>query len=93
MSKRLCVLQVTPHKPNTDHVSYFQNKDNCDFFFVTHDAENSEALQFCPNTTWTDTRNILAEKVPKEYDYYAFIDYDYVLKPQRENNVLNQMLA
>jgi len=92
MSKRLCVLQVTPHKPNTDHVSYFQNKDNCDFFFVTHDAENSEALQFCPNTTWTDTRNILAEKVPKEYDYYAFIDYDYVLKPQRENNVLNQML-
>lgn len=92
MSKRLCVLQVTPEKPNPEHIKYFKDKPDCDFFFVTHDAENPDALEFCPNTTWTDTRNVLADKVPKDYDYYAFVDYDYIFHPQKDKNVLGQML-
>ena len=92
MSKRLCVLQVTPEKPSAKHMEYFKDKPDCDFFFVTHDVENPDALQFCPNTTWTDTRNVLADKVPKDYDYYAFVDYDYIFHPQKDKNVLDQML-
>ena len=57
-NKRLCVLQVTPTAPNPKHVEYFQDKKECDFYFVTHDEEHPDALKFCPNTTWTDTRNI-----------------------------------
>mgnify|MGYP001270555615 CR=1 FL=1 len=97
-NKRLCVLQVTPAVPNPEHVEYFANKEQCDFYFVTHDEDHPDALKFCPNTTWTDTRNILAELVPKQYDYYAFVDYDYELEPYQAAGmpeklpVLEQML-
>ena len=90
--KRLCVLQVTPKKPNPDHVSFFENKEDCDFFFVTHDSPNEKALKFCPNTTWVDTRNILADLVPKEYEYYAFVDYDFIFEPKGTLGVLEQIL-
>jgi hypothetical protein len=92
MQKRLCVLQVTPSEPNPDHVTYFENKKNCDFFFVTHDEENPKALKFCPGTTWAETRNLLVELVEKKYDYYALIDYDYILRPQKELGVLEQII-
>lgn len=92
MKKRLCVLQVTPAEPNPDHVNYFKDKEDCDFYFVTHDAPHPDALEFCPNTTWTDTRNILVNKVPKVYDYYTFADYDYIMRPQGNLSVLDQML-
>ena len=92
MRKKLCVLQVTPESPNVEHVSFFRDKEDCDFFFVTHDAPHKDALEFCPNTTWTDTRNILADKVPKNYDYYAFVDYDYEFVPLREKEPLDQIL-
>lgn len=93
MGKRLAVLQVTPENPNEKHVSLFSDKEAADFYFVTHDAENKDALKYCPNTTWVETRNILADLVPKEYDYYAFVDYDYVLRPQRDLGALEQILA
>jgi hypothetical protein len=90
--KRLCVLQVTPTSPTQKHVELFSNKENCDFYFVTHDALHADALQYCPNTTWTDTRNVLADKVPKNYDYYAFVDYDYILRPLGKLGPLEQIL-
>lgn len=90
--KRICVLQVTPEKPNPDHVEFFSNKEQCDFYFVTHDAPNDKALKYCPNTTWVDTRNILADMVPKEYEYYAFVDYDFIFSPQKDLGVLEQIL-
>lgn len=92
MKKRLCVLQVAPEKPTPEHVNLFSDKENCDFFFVTHDKEHPDAIKFCPNTTWVDTRNVLAEMVPKDYDYYAFVDYDYVLRPQGSLNALQQII-
>ena len=27
MSKRLCILQVTPEKPNPEHIEYFKDND------------------------------------------------------------------
>ena len=92
IEKRLCVLQVTPKKPNEDHVLYFQNKQNCDFYFVTHDEKHPNALKFCPNTTWSETRDLLVEMVDKKYEYYALIDYDYILRPQRDLDVLEQIM-
>ena len=90
--KKLCVLQVTPAEPNAKHVEYFSNQEECDFFFVTHDEPNKGALKYCPNTTWTDTRNVLATLVPKEYEYYAFVDYDYNFRPLGKLSVREQIL-
>lgn len=92
MKKRLCILQVTPAEPNSEHVKLFQDKKECDFYFVTHDKEHPNAIKFCPNTTWVDTRNILAKNVPKEYEYYAFVDYDYIFRPQKQLGALEQIL-
>ena len=92
MNKKLCILQVAPSEANKDHIEMFSNKEQCDFYFVTHDHPNESALQFCPNTTWTDTRNILAAKVPKNYEYYAFVDYDYIFRPLGKLSVLEQIL-
>ena len=91
--KRLCVLQVTPTAPTPDHVAFFAEKEDCDFYFVTHDAPHPDALKYCPNTTWVDTRNILAEMVPKEYEYYAFVDYDFKFYPQGHLGVREQVIA
>lgn len=90
--KKLCILQVTPEKPNEDHVKFFANKEDCDFFFVTHDKPNPDALKFCPNTTWTDTRNILYQLVEKKYQYYGFVDYDFIFEPKGHLGVLEQII-
>lgn len=92
MNKRFCVLQVAPEQPNQDHLQYFNNKEHCDFYFVTHDKDNKNALKFCPNTIWSETRNALADLVPKKYDYYAFIDYDYILKTKANLDPYQQIL-
>ena len=78
MNKRFCILQVTPSVPNLEHQEMFSTKYS-DFYFVTHDIEHPDSLRFCPNTVWSETRNTLVELVPKKYDYYGFIDYDYIL--------------
>ena len=92
MKKRLCVLQVTPEKPTKEHVELFSEREDSDFFFVTHDAPHKDGLKFCPQTSWTDTRNILMDMVPKEYDYYAFVDYDYKLNSKTDKNPLEQII-
>ena len=78
MQKRFCILQVTPEEPNPEHQNIFST-DNSDFYFVTHDAPNKNALKFCPKTVWSETRNTLVELVPKKYDYYGFVDHDYII--------------
>ena len=75
--KKLCVLQVTPQNPTADHIKMFANKPDSDFYFVTHDEPHADALQYCPDTTWAETRNTLVELVPTEYESYPFVDYDY----------------
>ena len=78
--KLFCVLQVTPRDPNPDHVKYFADKPDCDFFFVTHDSPHPDAVAFCPGTSWAQTRNTLVEHTYNKYMYYAFADYDYDLQ-------------
>ena len=90
--KKFCVLQVTPLTPNPKHIEYFSKQEECDFYFVTHDGPNKDALKYCPNTTWTDTRNILAAMVPQQYEYCAFVDYDYNFRPLRDLGVKEQIL-
>ena len=90
--KKFCVLQVTPLTPNPEHVELFSKQDECDFYFVTHDGPNKDALKYCPNTTWTDTRNVLASMVPQQYEYYAFVDYDYNFRPLKNLGVKEQIL-
>ena len=34
---------------------------------------------------------MLAELVPKNYEYYAFVDYDYVFRPQSDKGALEQI--
>lgn len=91
-NKRFCVLQITPENPNPKHVKEFSNREKSDFYFVTFKNKNPDSLDFCPNTIWSETRNILAEKVPKVYDYYAFMDYDVKLKTIKNTSVYDQML-
>tara|TARA_R110002074_G_scaffold172700_2_gene335323 strand:- start:590 stop:1474 length:885 start_codon:yes stop_codon:yes gene_type:complete len=90
--KRFCVLQITPHLPNLNHVKFFKDKKDSDFYFVTYEKENSEALKYCPNTVWSETRNTLAEIVPKNYDYYVFMDHDMELDPQSNLDPYEQVL-
>jgi|TARA_B100001094_G_scaffold325472_1_gene379854 hypothetical protein len=92
MNKRLCILQITPEKPNPVHISYFKDKPDCDFFFLTHDAEHPDALKFCPNTVWSETRNIIVESVPKKYDYYGFVDYDWTINSRSNLSPRDQIL-
>ena len=92
MNKRFCVLQVTPREPNPEHVKLFHNKEHSDFYFVTYEKENDNALKFCPNTVWSETRNTLAELVPKKYDYYFFMDHDIGLESQTELDAYEQTL-
>ena len=92
MNKRFCILQVTPKFPNPEHVEMFKEKEHTDFYFVTHDRRNPDALQFCPNTIWSETRNILVEHVPKIYDYYGFVDHDYILTSRSQLSPAEQII-
>jgi len=92
MNKTLCILQITPSTPNPTHVKEFSDHPECDFYFVTHDAPHPDALKFCPGTTYIETKNILVDLVPKKYDYYAFIDYDYEFESQTDLGILDQLL-
>jgi len=88
---KICFLQVTPKYPNQEHVEMCSKSKDADFYFVTHDEFNSEAIDFCPGTSWAQTRNILAKKVPYKYDYYAFVDYDYELVSETSKCFLDQL--
>ena len=90
--KKLCILQVTPTTPNPEHIKLFANKDECDFYFVTHDSPHPDALKFCPNTTWAETRNILVDMVHKDYEYYGFVDYDYGIEALGDKSILDQLI-
>lgn len=74
--KDICFLEVAEGKPSSHHMELFFDKDICDYYYVTWKNQIDGALKYCPNTTWGQTRNILADLVPKKYRYYCFIDDD-----------------
>jgi len=89
---KTCFLQITPEIPDPVHVAMCENHNDCDLYFVTHDVENADAIRFCPNTNWAQTRNILVKDVPKKYDYYCFVDYDYQLVSRTHRTFIDQMI-
>jgi hypothetical protein len=89
--KQFAVLQITPQNPNPEHIEMFSNKSECDFFFVTHDSPHPDGLKYCPNTSWAETRNILVEKVPKNYEYLLFVDYDYKIESLTSLGIVQQI--
>ena len=90
--KPLAILEVSPKGPTKHHLDLFADHPLCDFYYVTHDAPCEGALKFCPKTSWAETRNTLAELVPKQYDYYAFLDYDIVFESQTDKSVVHQLV-
>jgi len=91
-NKRFCILQVTPSEPNAVHCKLFEDREQSDLYFVTYEKENQKSLKFCPGTVWSETRNIMAELVPKKYDYYMFLDHDLVLEPRFNLDPYEQIL-
>jgi hypothetical protein len=92
-TKKLAVLQVTPENPTKKHIEMFGGQLDCEFYFVSHDVDHPDAVKFCPNTSWAETRNILVERVPKDYEYYAFVDYDYEIESLTELSILEQIIS
>jgi len=75
---KICFLQLAPEFENKNHINFFKNKKNSDFFFTTYKKENPNAIMFCPSSKYTYTNILikLFEKIPKNYNYYAIINYN-----------------
>jgi hypothetical protein len=70
---RICILTQTAHDLSDYYKSFFQNTD---IYFVTFKTPNKNAVDFLPNSSWSDGRNRLWNEVRGKYDYYLFIDDD-----------------
>ena len=93
--KKIVFLEMSPAGPNKLHKRMFENNELCDFFYVTFKKEiknNNNCLGFFPNTVWGETRQKLYELVPKNYDYYCFMDDDIIFKSATTLNFLEQLL-
>ena len=56
-------------------------------------AQTCPDAKYCAFDKHDDTKNILIDLVPKNYDYYAFIDYDYEFESKTNLSVLDQLLT
>ena len=92
IKKKICILTAAPEEPTNHHRNVFCNNDLCDYYFVTYNKKNKDALGFFYTNPVYDNRNELARLVPKEYDYYAFIDDDSVFKSVTKNSIIEQLV-
>jgi len=91
----LCILIVSPKGPTQHHKDLFDQHPLCDLYFVTHDKPSNVEkgnLGFYPKTSWAETRNILYKKVPKNYQYYMFTDYDIIFESKTLKCVVDQLI-
>lgn len=72
---KIALLETSPDGPMEGAHDHLRNDSRIDVFDITHDYPIEAAL-FSPQSTWAANRNILWQHVPKDYDYYWFIDYD-----------------
>jgi hypothetical protein len=72
---KIALLETSPAGPMEGAHDHLRNDSRIDVFDITHDCPIDTAL-FSPASTWAANRNILWQHVPKDYDYYWFIDYD-----------------
>jgi len=93
--KKIVFLEISPEGPIKLHKRMFENNELCDFFYVTFKKEiknDNNCLGFFPNTVWGETRQKLYELVPKNYDYYCFMDDDLIFKSATNENFIQQLL-
>ena len=93
--KKIVFLEMNADGPTQYHSDLFNN-DKCDFFYVTFkkNVENdSRFLGFFPQTVWGETRNKLYELVPKNYEYYCFIDDDIIFESKTDIEFIDQLLV
>ncbi|MCM0758029.1 hypothetical protein M7775_05490 [Sporomusa sphaeroides DSM 2875] len=72
-SLRICILIQTA----TDLSNYYKQLFvEYDIYFITFKRYNAQAIDFMPNSTWSEGRNRLWQHVKDQYDYYLFLDDD-----------------
>lgn len=74
---KICILTQTASSLPDYYYSIFQDFD---LFFITFKEKNSNAIDFLPNSTWSEGRNRLWEYAKGKYDYYLFLDDDLQFK-------------
>lgn len=94
-NKKIVFLEVNAKGPSDYHSEFFKKSKNYDFFYVTFKENvlnDDRCLGFFPNTVWAETRNKLYELVPKQYDYYCFMDDDIIYESSTEYSFIDQLL-
>ena len=80
----ICVLTQTATDISDYYKDFFRGYD---LYFVTFKKENSNAVDFLPNSTWSDGRNRLWEEVRGKYNYYLFIDDDLIFNKAKHAKI------
>jgi|TARA_R100000152_G_C6779869_1_gene211970 hypothetical protein len=91
MSKLFCIIEQGKHV-NHDITKFKKklfNTDDCDFYrFNWKEFEDPLANWTRKDTadpnkilSWGEGRNLMYDKVPKDYEYYIMIDEDIILRP------------
>jgi hypothetical protein len=81
---KICILTQTAEKVSDYYNSFFKDYD---FYFVTFKKKNSNAIDFLPNSTWSDGRNRLWQEVRNKYDYYLFVDDDLIFYKAKHTKI------
>jgi len=96
---KICILETSPNGPidsgSINKRKEFIESDKCDFFFVTHDTQHKDALEFRKGHRWASNRNYLAKhavQLSKPYDYFWFTDYDVEYTSNTSLPVIDQIL-
>ena len=84
MEKLYCVLIQTCYNDDENilmryYRKYF-NKDFCDIYTLNWKNDNTDDNFYYPNITISEGLCLLVEKVPKNYEYYIFLDDDIEFK-------------
>ena len=77
--KSFCILEQSGHinEPLTSKKKEMFTTDFSDFFRLNWREENDpDAFTIAKGAGWSEGRSLLYERVPKDYEYYIFIDDD-----------------
>lgn len=94
--KKFCVLsQGSKIKDSIteSHIKNFKNKKECDFYKLNWKTEKDPYSDFYfKNVWWSEGRSLLYDCVPKNYEYYIFIDDDIVFENENVRNLIYEKL-
>lgn len=93
---KLCVLEINSFGPSEYHKQLFMDNELCDYYYVSYKGQVDDpdhCLQSNTKLFWGGNRNLLYELVPKEYDYYMFVEDDIIFKSKTSLNPVQQILV